>query len=113
MADPEPEDQLMEWLANWWVFRGLLRQFRLDFDDALIIIPLGRTDQETNRMSDEMQRFPDAENCRTRYLGPILGLSECLVESLDRCPYALKFATDYFCRHPGRKNFETPSQKLN
>jgi hypothetical protein len=66
-----------------------------------------------NALDVYFKSLPDPELCRTRYWGPVLRLSECLSEILaNRCPYAVKFDTSYFCGHPDCRNFEEPP-KLN
>ena len=53
--------------------------------------------------------LPDADLCRTLYLGQILELSECLVPSPFRCPYARMVENSFFCRHPDCRKFEKPA----
>jgi hypothetical protein len=61
-------------------------------------------------MTDETvrnhKRLPDAEICRTRYLGPSLDLWKCQVENPETCEYAFRFDTEIICHHPGRRSFE-------
>jgi hypothetical protein len=53
-------------------------------------------------------RLPDPAICETRYLGPTLDFSGCLVRDSDCCEYALRFGNSVFCRHPDRRAFEKP-----
>jgi hypothetical protein len=59
-----------------------------------------------------LKPLPDPKVCRTRYLGKILNLSECLVESPAHCPYAHKVELSWFCRHPDCRKFEKSAQGL-
>jgi len=53
--------------------------------------------------------YPDLEICRTRLLEPV-SLVECLAESPEKCPYALAFGDDFFCRHPDGSTFAKPAR---
>ncbi len=58
---------------------------------------------------NDQRRLPDPKTCRTRnlkYLGPVLGLSHCLVKYPYACEYAARFDNKVFCRHPDRRSFE-------
>jgi hypothetical protein len=52
------------------------------------------------------KRLPDPERCRTRYLGPSLPFSDCLVKNLNGCEYGVRFGFGVICRHPDRRSFE-------
>ena len=61
-------------------------------------------------MADESatdkRHLPDREICRTRYLGKVLDISDCLVKDPEGCAYALRHGNSVFCRHPDRRSFE-------
>ena len=59
-----------------------------------------------------LQPLPNPELCRTRYLGRILNLSECLVKSPLHCPYAHQAENNWFCHHPECRKFERPIHEL-
>jgi hypothetical protein len=46
------------------------------------------------------------EECRTRYLGRLFDLHECLVEAPGQCPFALGFGDVVLCGHPLGGKFE-------
>jgi hypothetical protein len=62
----------------------------------------------TDDVVSSQRLLPDPETCRTRYLGPTLDFSECLVNNPLVCKYAVKFGKSFFCRHPDRRSFEKP-----
>jgi hypothetical protein len=68
----------------------------------------------TNTVMSETEHGPaDAfpnEACRTCYLGHLLNLSECLVESPDQCPFVMRHGQEFFCQHPDCRRFEKPVQ---
>jgi len=54
-------------------------------------------------------RLPSREKCRTRYLGPYLPSSLCLVEEEPiRCEHSLRLGDAILCLHPDRRSFEKP-----
>ena len=59
-----------------------------------------------NESVTDKRHLPDPEICRTRFLGKILGISDCLVKNPEGCAYALRHASSVFCQHPDRRSFE-------
>ncbi len=55
---------------------------------------------------------PDPEKCRTRYLGQILDLSDCLVKNPEGCEFAVRFGTGVYCFHHDRRTFEKTDRPL-
>jgi hypothetical protein len=90
---------------------ALKRQIRADVSVAVVIARLSLAgmlllwnmivDTDSNR-----KRLPDPKKCRTRYLGPSLPFSDCLVENLNGCEYGVRFGFGVICRHPDRRSFE-------
>jgi hypothetical protein len=64
----------------------------------------------SNNSDEAVKPLPDPELCRTVYWGEKAGMFECLVKSSERCPYAVRLASDVFCRHPDGRTFEVSSQ---
>ena len=62
----------------------------------------------TGLKPDYEKPLPNPEICRTRYLGHVINLCECLVNNPNRCPYVLRFGEGVFCRHPDGRKFEKP-----
>ena len=60
----------------------------------------------TDNTASSQRPLPDPEKCRTRYLGKLLGLTECLVENPDSCEFAVRFSSGVSCFHPERRSFD-------
>ena len=71
---------------------------------ALVLSSL--SNQVTDSTVSDQRRFPNPQKCRTRYLGRILDLSDCLMGNPDLCKYAVSFGFAVYCYHPDRRSFE-------
>lgn len=55
---------------------------------------------------NNQRRLPAPEKCRTRYMGPSLDLSRCLVENPGGCEFAVRYGSDVYCHHRDRRRVE-------